>query len=93
MAYKAVHVRISGRVQGVFFRLWTREQAQRLGVRGWVRNRTGGGVEAHFEGAEEAVEALVEACRSGPSSAVVTELEAAPVEPTGAAGFEVRPTA
>ena len=55
MAEIARHLSITGRVQGVFFRAWSREQADQLGVRGWIRNRPDGHVEAHVEGDEAAV--------------------------------------
>ena len=70
-----VHVFVSGRVQGVFFRQSTQRQAQSLGVKGWVRNLPEGRVEAVFEGEEPAVKALVDYCRHGPSSARVDDLE------------------
>lgn len=65
------HVLVSGKVQGVFFRQKTKRQAQSLGVKGWVRNLPDGRVEAVFEGEEQAVKALVEYCRHGPSYAIV----------------------
>lgn len=68
------HVFVSGRVQGVFFRQKTKQQADSLGVNGWVRNLPDGGVEAVFEGDEEAVKALVEYCDHGPSYARVTNV-------------------
>jgi acylphosphatase len=68
------HVRVTGRVQGVFFRGWTQDQANELGVTGWVRNCPDGSVEAHVEGEEQAVRALVEQMRSGPPGADVSEL-------------------
>ena len=93
MRLKAVNVLISGRVQGVFFRHWSREQAARLGVKGWVRNRYGGAVEGHFEGPEEAVDALVALCRSGPPMAVVDNLEIEEAGIESSADFAVRPSA
>jgi acylphosphatase len=78
-----------GRVQGVFFRDSTREEAERRGVAGSVRNTDEGTVEAVFEGDEEAVEALVEFCRSGPGSAHVERLDVEDEQPQGAEGFEV----
>ncbi|MCH6588225.1 MAG: acylphosphatase [Proteobacteria bacterium] len=63
---KRVRVVISGRVQGVWFRGWTVDEATARGLSGWVRNRRDGTVEAVFEGAPEAVDAMVEACRTGP---------------------------
>ena len=84
------HVVISGQVQGVSFRDATREEAQSAGVAGWVRNRDDGSVEAVFEGDADAVERLVEWCRSGPSSADVDGVEASEEDPQGESGFEVR---
>jgi acylphosphatase len=78
-----------GRVQGVFFRDSTREEAERLGVAGWVRNTGEGTVEAVFEGDAEAVESLVELCRSGPGSADVERLDVDEEEPEGLEGFKV----
>ncbi len=79
-----------GRVQGVFFRDATREEAQRRGVAGWVRNTGEGTVEAVFEGKADAVDAMVELCRGGPGSAEVSELEVADEEPEGLQGFSVQ---
>ncbi len=84
------HVVVHGRVQGVFFRDSARDQAQSEGVAGWVSNRGDGGVEAVFEGAPEAVDRLVEFCRSGPSSADVDDVEVSDEEPEGLEGFQVR---
>jgi acylphosphatase len=60
------HVVIRGRVQGVGYRIWTEDLAERLGLEGWVRNRRDGSVEAVFAGPQDAVTAAIEACRSGP---------------------------
>jgi acylphosphatase len=68
------HVFVSGRVQGVFFRQYTRRQAQRQGVKGWVRNLEDGRVEAVFEGEEAVVKALVDFCSKGPRGASVTNI-------------------
>ena len=72
MAKTRVHIFVSGRVQGVFFRQKTKQQADTLGVMGWVRNLDDGRVEAVFEGEEEDVKALVDFCKKGPRSAIVT---------------------
>ncbi len=69
---------IEGRVQGVFFRHYTHETAHRLGVKGWVKNRRDGRVEAVFEGDKEAVDKIVEWCRRGPSEAKVTKVSVIP---------------
>lgn len=68
---KAVHLIVTGRVQGVFYRAATREQGEQLGLAGWVRNRRDGSVEAHVQGPAPQVDALVEWCRGGPPSARV----------------------
>jgi acylphosphatase len=70
-----VHVFVSGRVQGVFFRQNTRLKAETLGVRGWIRNLGDSRVEAVFEGEAVAVNNIVEYCHHGPSSAKVENVE------------------
>jgi acylphosphatase len=87
----ARHLRIRGRVQGVFFRASTREEAERRGVAGWVANTPEGDVEAWLEGPPEAVDAMVEWVRGGgPPHAEVTELDLEEVDPARYEGFEVR---
>lgn len=66
---------VRGNVQGVWFRESTRRLAERHGVTGWVRNRPDGAVEAVFEGGGDAVERLVEFCRTGPPDAAVASVE------------------
>jgi acylphosphatase len=89
---RTVRLRISGRVQAVGYRAFVIDEARRLGLRGWVRNRRDGTVEASAVGAEEAVEQLVEAWRRGPPAARVTEVTIIDdVEDVGA-GFTARPT-
>ena len=83
-------VTVSGRVQGVAFRASTRAEARRHGVEGWVRNRADGSVEAVFEGAPAAVEALVAWCRQGPRFARVEGVEVREEALEGLAGFELR---
>ncbi len=92
-AVKCVRVVISGRVQGVWFRGWTVDEATARGLSGWVRNRRDGTVEAVFEGALEAVDAMVEACRSGPPPARVVHVEPFTHDDPVAPGFHGRPTA
>ncbi len=72
-----VHVFVSGRVQGVFFRSETKHEAESRDVKGWVRNLSDGRVEAVFEGEEETVKALVEFCRRGPLGAIVASVDLA----------------
>lgn len=83
MSDKRVRVQITGHVQGVFFRDSTRQEAQRLGVSGWVRNRADGSVEAVFEGARESVDQLVAWCETGPPRADVDNVAVEPADPTG----------
>jgi acylphosphatase len=81
LSTRRIQVLISGRVQGVAFRANCQRQANVLGVTGWVRNLWDGSVEALFEGPDEAVEAMLQWCRQGPSAAVVTGIEVTEVEP------------
>jgi acylphosphatase len=83
-------VRITGQVQGVFFRDSTRRQAQQRGVAGWVSNQPDGSVEAVFEGDPAAVAGMVAFAQSGPRGATVANVEVADEEPEGLSGFEVR---
>lgn len=86
---KAVEVRVAGLVQGVSFRAYAREEARALGVTGWVRNEPDGAVTGHFEGPDDAVDALVEWCRHGPAYAEVDDVEVIEAAPTGADGFRI----
>ena len=89
---RCVRLVIAGRVQAVGYRAWTIETAMRLGLRGWVRNRRDGGVEAAVTGDEEAVAAMIEACRQGPRAARVSDLAVSDTEDDGSVGFAARPT-
>ena len=85
------HVYVNGRVQGVFFRSETQDEAMRHGLTGWVRNLADGRVEAVFEGEKELVEKLIDFCRQGPPGARVTNFEVAWENYTGEfRGFRVR---
>ncbi len=84
---------VTGRVQGVFFRDWTVEQARELGLDGWVRNRADGSVEAVVAGAPEQVEAMIERARRGPPAARVDDVAVSEDTAAGVLdGFEKRPT-
>jgi len=72
---KNVHVKISGRVQGVFFRVSTKEKAEQLGIKGWVRNTHDGCVEAVFEGEDQSVDQMIEWCYRGPPYSKVDNVE------------------
>jgi len=87
----AKHLKISGRVQGVGFRYSMGEEAERLGVTGWVRNRRDGTVEAVLDGAPDSVSALLAWAHRGPRGAQVTGVEVAEI-PESFERFEMRPT-
>ena len=72
---KVVRVIVTGRVQGVWFRAWTIEEATKRGLRGWVRNRRDGSVEALFAGDPTKVGEMIGACREGPPMASVANVE------------------
>ena len=84
-----VRVLVSGKVQGVWFRESTRQEAERLGVSGWVRNLPDGRVEGLFAGPAAAVDALVAWCQRGPPAAQVSGVEAAPQPGPAESGFRV----
>jgi acylphosphatase len=87
---KRARVRVNGSVQGVFFRVETRDRARSLGVSGWVRNLQDGAVEAVFEGPEERVESMVEWCRRGPAGARVESVDVDWEDPVREEGFAVQ---
>ena len=87
---RAVTVKVTGRVQGVAFRWYAVQEAERLGVRGWVRNEPDGSVAAHLEGDDEAVDAMVGWCHSGPSYASVRHVAVTEAQPSGAGAFDIR---
>jgi acylphosphatase len=86
------HLLITGRVQGVWYRESMRQEAERLGVTGWVRNTRDGAVEAVVQGDEAAVEALIAWAWEGPPAARVEGIEATPAAGSFS-GFERLPTA
>jgi len=92
MSRTAAYLRIEGRVQGVGFRWWTVEQAQRLGLAGWARNRADGSVEVLAIGSAEAISALERACASGPPASRVTAVHRTSAEDDGSDGFRQRET-
>lgn len=85
-----VHVVVSGRVQGVWYRQSCRERAAGVGLAGWVRNLDDGTVEAVLEGQRPAVEAVLAWMTDGPPGAAVTGLRVSDEAPTGDTGFSVR---
>jgi acylphosphatase len=84
------HVIVHGRVQGVYFRDSLRRHAYLVGVTGWARNTRDGTVEAIFEGPADAVERMLEKCRTGPPDACVDRIEVWDEEPEGLGGFAIR---
>jgi len=81
---------VTGRVQGVFYRVTCVERARALGLAGWVRNRADGGVEAAFEGARRHVEAMLAWCAEGPRHAHVASVQVVEEAPLGEREFRVR---
>ncbi len=88
---KAKHLVIVGKVQGVGFRDWMVDQAQTLGLSGWVRNRRDGAVEALIAGDVPAVEELSRLCRRGPRLAEVVSITEALADPPEELGFHRAP--
>ena len=89
---RAARLRITGRVQGVGYRAWALQMASRLGLRGWVRNRRDGSVEALIMGEEDAVERMIEACREGPYAARVADVAVSDAADDGSPEFAPKPT-
>jgi acylphosphatase len=89
---KAVHVTISGRVQGVGFRAWAKSSATKAGLNGWVRNRSEGTVEAVFSGKSEHVDTMLIACKDGPLASRVTDLQSEEWPDAVPSGFELKGT-
>jgi Acylphosphatases len=85
----ARRARVTGRVQGVSYRAWTRAEARRLGVSGEARNEPDGSVTVHAEGEAATVEALLRALSHGPPAARVDNVKTAPAEATGAVDFTI----
>ena len=91
MAVRA-RLTIRGRVKGVWYRGWATDEADRRGLRGWVRNRADGCVEALFIGPDAAVAEMVAACRRGPPAARVSAVIERTAEDDGSKDFRQRPT-
>jgi acylphosphatase len=89
---KSLHVIVSGRVQGVWFRAWTQERARELGLDGWVRNLRDGRVEAVISGPASQVDRMRQALCNGPPLAEVTQVQEDAAAPEAATGFHIRPT-
>ena len=87
-----VRVQITGRVQGVGYRHWTNLRASRAGLKGFVRNRADGSVEAVFSGPKTEVDDMILRCRVGPRGAGVAEVSVEPWDGRPFEGFDVLPT-
>lgn len=85
-----IHVFISGKVQMVGYRMWTVTQAEKLGLKGWVKNLNDGRVEAVFSGEEKTVNNMIKLCHSGSRLAEVTEVITQSEVPKNFANFEIR---
>ncbi len=87
---RAAKLRVTGRVQGVAFRAWTRDEATRRGLTGWVRNERDGSVTALVAGPDAEVARMIAAMRRGPPAASVAEVAVEAAEPEPTEGFEIR---
>ena len=84
------HVRVIGRVQGVFFRAWTSEEARALGITGWIRNCSDGTVEAKLEGEPEDLDRLIGLLHEGPPGASVERVQVEDADIEQLAAFKIR---
>jgi acylphosphatase len=87
---KRAEVTVRGMVQGVFFRVETRDRARSLGLSGWVANARDGTVRAAFEGDEERVQSMIDWCGRGPSGAQVERVDVEWTDAEGEHGFTIR---
>lgn len=86
---KSLRVYISGTVQGVMFRKYIEEQANRIGVRGFVRNTEDGKVEVVMEGTDDKINEMLDVCRKGTAHAVVRDVQVSPIRYQGFKGFNI----
>ena len=92
MSITALHVIVEGRVQGVGFRAYVEREAKTRSLKGWVRNRSDGSVEAVFMGDEEDVQSMIVACHRGPRMSLVRNVKSEQHPPGDWRGFDVWPT-
>ena len=90
MDTKARHIRVHGRVQGVWYRASAQDKARELELKGWVRNAPDGSVEIHAEGADERLDQFVIWCRQGPPAAKVSRIDSDSVAMENFQTFEIR---
>jgi len=86
---KKLKVKISGTVQGVFFRKFVKDNADELGIRGYIRNMDNGSLEIVLEGRDEVVNDMLAKCKKGPDHSEVKEVEVEEIKHLGLEGFKV----
>lgn len=86
----SIRITVTGKVQGVFFRVFVREQAIKLGLSGWVENQDDGSVLVTAQGPDEDLDRLVNACRTGPSRSRVDRVDVQDIESGRLRGFDIR---
>jgi acylphosphatase len=86
---KCVCIKVTGKVQGVFFRASTKDQAEYFGIKGFVRNERDGSVYIEAEGDSQNLDQFIEWCRRGPSRAVVTSCSVDETDPKGFTSFTI----
>jgi len=90
MAIKRVHAVIYGKVQGIYFRAYAQAEGTKIGVKGWVKNRADGAVEAVVEGEEAQVDQMVEWLKNGSPGSQVLKVETKEERPVGEIQFNIR---
>jgi acylphosphatase len=86
---QTVHLLVTGKVQGVFYRATAKKMAESMGIAGWVKNTANGNVEILAQGNEEDVKAYIHWCKQGPPKAVVTNLAVTERDDVAMEGFEI----
>ena len=86
---KRIHIKIYGRVQGVWFRKWAQSKANEFGISGWVKNEPNGCLRLEAEGNEGGLSRFVEECHEGPEKAIITDLITDDIESVDEEGFNI----
>ncbi|HEU0065403.1 MAG TPA: acylphosphatase [Flavisolibacter sp.] len=86
---RTIHIRLSGKVQGVFFRASAKETADKLKISGWVKNTSDGDVEILAEGTSESIQKFIQWCKEGPPKAIVSHLHFTETEPADLKNFSI----
>lgn len=87
---KRLRIRVTGKVQGVFYRASTQAKAKELGLNGWVKNDQDGSVLIEAEGEDQKLDKLVNWCQQGPGAAQVNNVDTTEIQPEGINNFEIR---